>query len=155
MINNIGFKGTYLIIPPADMGESKEDNKKNLQSALNFVFIEELKEAPLPLSKIKETRGGIWLKTPEKTDFSYEDKRALEKALFTYFASFIMLDSRTNDAKRLYMRFKKYIDDQEEKSTLSSPSVINFPSVINLNRPVDGEPLPGTDNFADKQMVLD
>ncbi len=154
MINNIGFKGNYLIIPPADIGQSKEDNKRNLKSALNVVFIEELKGAPLPLSEIKEPKGGIQLKTPGDTDFSEVDKWALRRALFDYFIKFIKLDTESDDAIKLGMRFEKYIENQEEKSTLSSPLVINFPSVINLNRPVDGEPRPDTGNVEDNRAGL-
>ncbi len=120
MINNVSFKGNYLIKSPTDMGFSKETNTEYLRSALGYI----------PIATVSQTsEGDVRLRIPGTKNHSEYDKRELKAAICGVYTPLLRLGEK--DAKNLEMRFNREVKDKEENNMLSA--------TIDLKIKADGE----------------
>ncbi len=146
MINNIGFKGTYLIKPPGSDDTSREENMRLLETSLRATFNASRDPQTYEISK---KHNGIYLDTEKnnntsRTDFSEDDKSVLRTAIL-FFANSI---NRGNDREgtpnyreALENHLEAKLKNKNKKTFDTTQGAEKMPSIINLNLPLENKPL--------------
>ncbi len=137
MINSIGFKGYYRIIPPGynDTGKSPKENMDRLKSSLEATCSANVSQKKNITISIKE--NGVFLDTGNDTNFSEDDKWFLRTAIYC-FAGLINMKRNPQEGETSYReKLRSHLENELEKRkeiTLEIPEgTEKLPSTINLN----------------------